>query len=247
MKTYIVNLPKDKDRKEYVAGVLAKYSWMDKTFIEAVYGKELSKEKTDSLFELDLAYKRYGRNLNPGEIGCTLSHHKCYKMFLESDAEWLLILEDDITILGDLDQIESVLATIDPNKPRVVFLSGDYWFTSMKKVSDKCSIANVYDAVGTYAYIINRKAAELILKKNPRPSYVADNWSLFRRQGVKLHAFYPYLIDANIEDFGSSIEQTYFGEIRKNMPLGKVLAAYRLSFVKRLLVKTNHFVSKIRR
>ena len=112
---------------------------------------------------------------------------------------------------------------------------------------NETSIADVYDAVGTYAYVINRKGAELILEHNPRASSVADNWSLYRSQGLKLYAVYPYLIDANIENFDSSIEQTYFGEIRKNMPVSFRIKSYYLSLMKKWLLKKGHFVSKIRK
>lgn len=247
MKTYIVNLKKDIERREYISKLLEDADSLDKEFLEAVYGKELSAEQLNSEFDCDLAYKRYGRQLNPGEIGCTLSHFKAYKKLLASKDSRVLLLEDDITILRDFSKIDRIADCLPKDKPYVLFLSGDYWYKKMTPIEDGLSIADVYDAVGTYAYVINRKGAELILKKNPKASSVADNWSLYRRQGLKLYAVNPYMIDANIEDLGSSIEQTYFGEVRKNMPLSFRLNSYTLSLKKKWLLRRGKFVSKIRK
>lgn len=247
MKSFIVNLPKDKKRKEYIIDIVDKYPILDYEFVDAVYGKELSIDETNSLFDTSTAYKRYGRNLNPGEIGCTLSHFKCYRKLVDENIPYALILEDDITIIRDFSLIDDIARSLPCNQPWVLFLSADYWFTRRKIFNSELSIASVYDAVGTYAYIINRCGAELLLSKNLRPSCVADHWSLYRRQGLKLFAVYPYMIDANIESFDSSIEQQCFGEIRKNMPLDMQFHAYVLSAVKRILLKTGHFVSKIRK
>ena len=247
MKAYIINLPKDTERREHISHVLAPYSWMEKEYVEAIYGKELTEAEIQRRFDTKLAYKRYGRELNRGEIGCTLSHRLCYEKLAASAESWTLIFEDDITILHDISPVADIISHMDDSIPSVLFLSGDYWFTSPHSSLGKYNVVSVYDAVGAYAYAMNKKAAELILGKNQMPSAVSDNWSLFRRQGVKLYAIKPYLVDANIENFESSIDQDYFGENRKNMPLNMVLTAYRLAAVKKILLKTGHFVSKIRK
>lgn len=247
MKTYIVNLKKDTERKNYMTALLKGMTFLDKEFLEAVYGKELTEDEIDSFFDLQLAYKRYGRRLNPGEIGCTLSHFKAYKKLLASGCDRVLLLEDDITILHDFSQIDMIADSLPVDVPYVLFLSGDYWYKKMTRLNENVSIAEVYDAVGTYAYVINRKGAELILSENPKASSVADNWSLYRSQGLRLYAVNPYMIDANIEEFDSSIDQFYFGEVRKNMPILFRLKSYRTSLVKKWLLRRGHFVSKIRK
>lgn len=247
MKTYIVNLEKDVARRTYMSDLLMPYKWIDSSFIKAIYGKVLDSNEINSIFDIRTAYKRYGRYLNPGEIGCTASHDLIYQQLCNSSDEWSLILEDDITILKKLPNLDEIAKILPADKPAVVFLSADYWYTSLKPLNEHLKLAHVFDAVGTYAYMINRAAAKLIKQSNSKPSYVADNWSLFRSQGVRLYAFYPYLIDANIEDFNSSIEQSYFGEIRKNMPLSYKLKSYKISIIKKWLLSKGHFVSKIRK
>ena len=245
--TYVVNLKCDVDRRIYMEKLLAPYEYLSVEFVNAIYGKDLTKEELLELFDEGLAYKRYGRSLNRGEIGCTLSHYKCYSKLLKSEFDFALILEDDITILKDLSIITEIVSLLNSNEPLVLFLSGDYWYKNcIKDFSDK-EILSVYDAVGTYAYFINKAGARLILEKNIKASCAADNWSLYRRQGLKMKAIYPYLIDANIESFESTIKQTYFGEHRKNMPWKFRVMAYWNALVKKILLKQGKFVSKIRK
>lgn len=245
--SYIVNLPADTARRKYMDGSLSGLSFLEYRFIEAVYGKSLQKDELEAQFNLQESYRRYGRSLTAGEIGCTLSHFKCYRTLLADDKPYVLILEDDVTISRDFSIAEQIASALPADEPWVLFLSADYWYTSLRKLNNDISLAKVYDAVGTYAYMINRKGAELLLKKNIRPSCVADNWSLYRQQGLKLYSVKPYMIDANIESFVSTIRQSYFGEIRKNMPIGLRAKSYWLSLMKKILLKRGHFVSKIRK
>lgn len=244
--TLIINLAQSVSRKAYMDNLIKEYPNLSVTYVGAVYGKSLSQSQLDNCFDMELSYKRYGKKLNSGEIGCTLSHFKCYQQLLSSPNNFTLILEDDITIIRDISNLEWVIPLIDNDIPTVILLSGDYWYYSKRTINNEYEIATVLDAVGTYSYFINKAAAKLITQKNPRPSNVADNWSLYKSQGVKIKAIYPYMIDANISAFESNIKQEYFGECRKNMSLSMVIKALVLSFSKHLLNWRNHFVSKIR-
>ncbi len=247
VKAYIINLKESVDRRVYMTTLLSEFSFCDEMFIEAVDCRKKSKDDIAVDFDVEKAYNRYGRYLAGGEVGCTLSHFKCYKQIVASDLKFALILEDDITILRDFNEVLKYIQYLDTDEPTILFLSGDYWLCGKRNVDANNSVASVYDAVGSYAYLINKAACEVILNANPKPSSVADHWSLYRSQGVSLKAAYPYIVDANIEDLWSTIEQSYFGEVRKNMPFNYRLKAYWISFVKRVLLKKGNFVSKIRK
>lgn len=245
--TFIVNLERDTERRKYVLGILKDYDFLSLNLVPAIEGARLSSQEVEERFDTELAFKRYGRYLNRGEIGCTLSHYECYKKLMSSDSRFALIVEDDITILRSLKELEAITTFVDTEIPVILFLSGDFWYTSKKKLVSGNYITNVYDAVGSYAYLINKSAASLILERNTKASCAADNWSLYRSQGVQLKAICPYMIDANIEEFTSTINQSYFGENRQQMPLKYRFRAYWLALIKKILVFCGHFVSKIRR
>ena len=129
---------------------------------------------------------------------------------------------------------------LDP-KPKILFLSGDYWFWQNKPIT------RVFDAVGSYAYMINSAAASIISHKVDKPSNVADDWAFYKSLGVKLYAIHPYIVDANIVDLDSEICQDHWGNIKSNMNTNYKIKAYYNSLVKKMLVKVGHFQAKIRK
>jgi len=56
-------------------------------------------------YDADQARKRYGRDLTSNEIGCYLSHRKCVETFVRSDAEYALVMEDDLTMPLDFSTV----------------------------------------------------------------------------------------------------------------------------------------------
>lgn len=238
---YIVNLKSSYARKRYMQEVLSVYKELETEFVEAVDGRLFSEEQQRVVFDTDACARRNGRLLNLGEIGCTLSHRKCYKKLLDSSFPFVLILEDDISIIGDMNTVinDEVFNFMDNKKPRILFLSGDYWYWRKKHITKVCW------AVGSYAYFINRAAAEKILQIR-KPFNVADDWDLYKSKGVGLYAIHPYVIDANISDLPSDIQQEHWGNMKRLMSWKNILRSYSMGFIKRCLYWAGHFESKIR-
>ena len=244
---YIINLPDAKERRLYMERIISPFDYLDVHFVDAVYGRNLGEDELREQFDVPSSVLLYGRALNRGEIGCTLSHFKCYRRLLESQSDYCLILEDDVTVLSDLVIIKSLVPLLNKKEPLILLLSGDFWYSTKKELNEHYDIANVVDAVGSYAYMVNRAAAKLLLHENVRPFTVADNWSLYKHQGVKIKAIKPYIIDANIENFSSTIDQAYFGENWKGQSFKALFRAKKLAIIKKLYVYMGHFVSKIRK
>ena len=238
---YVINLKNSHLRREYMEKLLSAYPFIDVNFIEAVDGRIMSKDSLSEVFDFDSCIKRNGRIINPGEVGCVLSHRKCYHEMIQSNKDYALILEDDITVVGDMNTAinQNTINFMHSSEPRILFLSGDYWYWRKKSITD------VFFAVGGYAYFINRAAAEIVLGIN-KPYNVADDWDLYKSMGVKLNAVYPYVIDANISGFVSDVKQEHWGILRKEMSLGNVIRSYIVGIVKRFLFHFGHFESKIR-
>lgn len=194
VKTYIINLPKDTGRKEYMHNLLKPLSsFLDYEFIEAIYGKSLLQVELERVFNNRKAYKKYGRYLDPGEIGCTLSHRYACGKLLEENLNYALIFEDDIDLKlefqATLFKVYSLLLT---DIPRIVLLSGGYSYLRKKKYKD-LDIALVHDAYYTHSYIINKEAAKCILKHEA--SYIADDWMYLRRLGIEVVGLIPHIVN----------------------------------------------------
>lgn len=194
MKTYIINLEKSLDRKRYVENILSNYPFLDIEFIVAVDANKMSNEEQNKLFNVTDFSKKYSKKVRPGEIGCTLSHQKCYRKLLNSNEDYVLILEDDIILNNEFQEtLEKLKNHIDPIKPQVILLSGWYWFYKSTRLNKKYKLADVLDAFLTHAYIINKTAAKLLVE--PYPSTMADDWKYIRQKGITLNAILPHLVD----------------------------------------------------
>lgn len=243
LKTYIINLEKSTLRKQYMQDLLSGFGFLDIGFIKAVDGRVLSDEERSKLFDYNKSMSMYGRGLNAGEVGCALSHRLSYRKILENGDEYALVLEDDIVLVRDLNSLDLNLidSTMKVDKPRVMMLSGDYWYYR------KGCITRLFSAVGAYAYIINRAGARKMLSVDPA-CCLADDWQYFKRKGLKLYAVYPYMIDANtkMDILGSDVNQDSWGLNRSKMSLKEILIGYYVALAKRCLKRIGHFEYKIR-
>lgn len=166
MKTYIINLKTSLDRKEYMKKLLSPYEgFLDVCFVEAVDGRNLSKKQLMKIWNQDKAYKTYGRYMKGGEIGCALSHRKCYEEIWNNHDDVALILEDDVSF-QDVDMeniIFSVSKILKIEKPIIVLLSGDYWYIRKQMVVNGLQLVTVREAMGAIAYLMNRSAAKIMM------------------------------------------------------------------------------------
>lgn len=241
--TYIINLATSERRKQYMTDLLSDYSFLDISFIPAVDGRKMGDSQKEKQFDYAKSLKHYGRRLNDGEVGCALSHCLCYSRLLESDNKYALILEDDISIIRDLSTIpfKEIESLLDSERPRIIFMSGDYWRLSSKQVT------KVYDAVGGYAFFLNRAAAQRALTIE-RPFTVADDWMALKRLGVQLYAVFPYVIDANLEmdTLSSDVKQYSWSNNKALMSKREVMKAIVPGIIKRVLKGLGMFESKVR-
>ena len=244
--TYIINLKSSPERKEYMEKELSPYPFLDLHFVEGIDGRAMTCAEQERVFDQNRAYRRYGRILGCGEVGCTLSHIECCKRLLESGSAYGMIVEDDLVMRGGT-RLETILQAIRPileeSRPMVVLLTGDYWFTNKKKLTNDFEIAKVFDAVCAGAYLLNRAAAEVIL--NMGKAHIADDWITIKNQGITIKALYPHIADQNRLDFKTTIADSNTGKsYRKNMSVGNRLFSYWASTIKRFLKLIHHFEYK---
>ena len=91
---YCINLDDHVERWEYMQDQFEYWNITDYTRVSAHDGRE------DDLS--DILVGRYPTDMLTGEIGCTTSHLKAMKEFLQTDAPYAIIMEDDC----DLDLVK---------------------------------------------------------------------------------------------------------------------------------------------
>ena len=126
-----------------------------------------------------------------------MSHRECYRKLLESSEEIALIVEDDVRFLaGEKTVKQIVLEMIGEmsDNPTVATLTRHMvYYTKSEYQVGEYSFCRVWSAWGTCAYLINRKAAEILLRKIPIPYSVADDFRDMDKIGIKIMGVYPML------------------------------------------------------
>jgi glycosyl transferase, family 25 len=208
IRAYVINLESATKRWSHIQSVFPK---LDISFfrVPAIEGKTLRLEPSD--YSESWYRCLHGRETNPPEVGCYLSHLKALRGFLETGAELALICEDDIMPGTDLTTVLSRalacrrfwnvlrLSGLSEGWPlKVTRLCGDYWLC-----------INVARIKGSGAYVVDRKAARVFTTRL-LPMMLPYDHAIDREwfHGLTAACILPFPIIQRQKRFGSSI-QTY--------------------------------------
>lgn len=165
---FIINL-KTRLNKKRKTQIQLKNNNLTGTFIEAFDGRYID---VNNLKKKDIVgdYPNY-RQLRRGEIGCYLSHLKCWDLILKTGKPYGLVLEDDVVFANDFrSKFNDVFSHIK-DKPWDIIQLGrrckQGWFD--KDCTEGTYIYNdaFYPSVvgyGAFAYIIKPEAINKLLK-----------------------------------------------------------------------------------
>jgi GR25 family glycosyltransferase involved in LPS biosynthesis len=96
MKSYIINLKRSVDRRNYIEEIFNKIGYSDYEFIEAVDGNDISDSELKQNYNKELS-ERMCMPLSRYEVACALSHLKVQERIIKDGGDHhTLILEDDI-------------------------------------------------------------------------------------------------------------------------------------------------------
>lgn len=156
----------------------------------------------------ELAVVGHAKALTPGELGCTLSHLDALRDFLESSEKYAIIFEDDAIQDGDffLADIEEDLKQLNL-KSCFFFSLGGIQLSHSQKVRGtfhpkqmlKRNVLKIHPFyyhkfVSAYAYIVDRKMAELLLQYHSLPQ-IFDHWSGVYCMQPNINLYATYLFD----------------------------------------------------
>ncbi len=151
----------------------------------------------------------HGRPTSLGHVGCYLSHIKAMEEFLTSNDTHALIGEDDLTLEPDFEAAISAAMTHSKhwNLLRLTGLSGGKPAVIRKLIGDYRLCIGFARLKGTGAYIVDRKAAEALVKglipmRLPIDHAMDREW----RFGLTAAYIYPFPASQTATGFKSSIQ-----------------------------------------
>jgi len=187
MHAYVINLARSTDRRAHIIAELRKAN-IDYEFIVGVDGLELDMQDRATIDP-----SLFTRSLwSEGMAGCALSHLRVYQKMIEDGLDTALVLEDDVTLPGDLGGLADALVE-HVSAAELVLLnydSKDSCKMSREEIVDlpdsrRLALPiNVRQPGSSAAYLITREAARrmnaCVLPVRVSP----DDWWFFYREGA---------------------------------------------------------------
>ena len=203
MKIFVINLEDSVDRWQKIKSQLE----LQNLEYERISALDLRRQNNKHLiayYNRKKNYFGYKRDLSLGEIGCYLSHRECWKRIWHDEIEFAIILEDDIRLIGDLNEVIHSLNTVDINyweylkigetpikrSKKTAIVKGKFSFVRYRKLPS-----------GTFAQIVNKSGAKKLLE-NSQDIYRPVDIDIQYTWENKLNAFglLPYCVDAILEE-----------------------------------------------
>lgn len=154
------------------------------------------------------------------EVCCAKAHIEAYKLQLQYEAEWALVLEDDAIVMNmqGIKLLKEKLNARIGHKPEIVSLF--YHDTITYSSNNTLGVYKVFGyPVSAVAYFINISAAKILIEQNSRLVFKAD-WP--RAGSISFLASQEILIGHPTDTENSFIEKSrkrkrYFKSIPKKM------------------------------
>lgn len=177
LPTYLVNLPKDSDRRRHSIEQLRRCGLLGSlVFTAAVNGRELSAQSVATLYDAARNAREYPKPLGLGEIGCYASHLECWSRIAASGDAAALVIEDDVRLDDDLAQVLREL-TGAGLKFDMIKLIGRAWESILRRVrsvGSRCLVDYFRVPSRTGAYLVSGEGARKLLQARRRFFRPAD-------------------------------------------------------------------------
>jgi len=206
MLVYLISSMNENERISHIAYLEKICPKLEK--IEAIYPSKIHIPFYNNIKKI--SKQRTEMALSDGAIGCLLSHRKTWNTFLnQQQTDHCLILESDSKI-ENWDQIINLATLV--NKEYDLFFWGAFdgrmkLFKSTLKHIENFQIGTPYNnsLYCTYGYMINKTAANYLLKQTSTFNYPVDYWKLrLKHSNLKIGGILPNLITTKNE-FKSTI------------------------------------------
>jgi glycosyl transferase family 25 len=235
---YVINLDRDTERMASIHANLVRIG-LSYERLPAVMGKDVP--DWEKLVDLP-AYAWRNRLDMPraGEVGCYLSHLVAMETFLKTDASWCVILEDDVEVLpACADVLRSLSEKDDWDLVKLFNFHSGMPVKKRALGSAHHLVAHLTRTTSSAAYVVNRRAAETLLK-SMRPISEQVDHALDRpwETGLRTRGIRPMpVVLAPVAHTTSTIG--YQDKGKAHRPLGKSLKLF-LSRAKKEICRFGH-------
>lgn len=215
MHIYILTIePSWGQRRKHCSNLLRKIGH-NFTFVEGVRGDN---REANDIYSKSKNFFFYKRELSPAEISCYFGFRKIWRLFLESEDDICLILEDDFNITNT-EQLKKILNHAHDNSTWDILKLFDYKTKQILRKEKWHGLDIVdykYPASGCVAYLLTRGAAHKLLTRKRIFRPVDEDLSFGWELNIRVRSIFPNPIDEVSESIGgSTIENARVSQKKK--------------------------------
>ena len=220
--TYLINLDGSEQRLVSATAQLNQAGW-DFTRFSACDGRGKALSEFEN-YDDNKAKKIMGRSLLSSELGCYLSHYGCVEKFLETDADYLVVLEDDIKLTTNFSRtLNEILDFLENQKTMSWYLINigakkRKLYRVLKRLEGHELLKAYYFPIRTMGLVWSRKGAENFLNEGRIMYLPIDNflqvWLSNNAQGLSI---WPPMVYPS--GFESEIDKNRSNKNKKEMKM----------------------------
>lgn len=213
----LINMDRSKSRLDQCVSLLTQYN-VDFHRIEGVDGRNLSPQQLNAA--LAPSFSGYYKVLSKGEIGCYLSHRKCWEYMVERQLDYAVILEDDFTLQEDINSLRRYIDAID--RPWDCIKLMEYQDKRKAVFSLPCLDKQLirYDKIPscTCAYVLSLSGAKKMLVHSEKISRPIDiDFQYWWESDILIYGLKPYMVAVNPAQESTIDKDKQHENIRKSV------------------------------
>jgi len=208
-KVFLINLDKSTDRRELCEAELNKYG-VEFERVAGVYGKDLAPAEIENVYSQTLNATRYKKTMGVGEVGCYLSHIKCWEKIVDEKLDYAVILEDDFKLDDTFTEFPEVFSKLQNwDYVRIAFPSRNTPIVDRVKVTEERDLVYYKKVpINTLAQVVSLEGAKKLLASSQTIFRPVDvDMKHYWEKNINVIGIDPPLIKDRY-DFASEIDQT---------------------------------------
>lgn len=197
---FFINLESDLKRRDHIETEFRNFGVHGQR-LNAVLWSSLSEHEKKSYYSRDLNSVQYHTDLVNGEKGCYASHLQAWKILIDSDEQYIVVLEDDVCLTREFEPALKALINLDIPWDMIKLIGRDH-----EKIRSRRHLISGIDVVEyarvpsyTAGYIINRAGAKkLLTSRQPFGRPIDIDLRFWWENDLQILGVYPSVLKLDI-------------------------------------------------
>lgn len=205
VKSYYVNLDRDKDRQRSTHKLLTKLG-LDFERAPGLLFDDIPEDEREAIFPSQmLAQAKYSKK-TAAELAVFYTHRQAWQRALKEGHDYVIVFEDDIVTYISKRRLKQLLLTAHKNLEFDILYLGKCLDTCSKFKHEYGQIYRTYGPYCVHAYMLTRPMMEY-LSKEPLSHTAIDNHfrNLIQDETIKAYAFHPSIFSQDVVRFTSNL------------------------------------------